>query len=90
MSRYIHKIDVINKTTGKSQSFEVAYGFDPPLGEYFVQVFDLNLPSEEEENIVLWLGTYTSHTSRDEMYGTMKVLGCAEEHLMAVMMDLPF
>ena len=88
MSRHI-----FNTKDGKP----VAYGFDRPLEEYFLQVFDPK--KEEHESIILDWGTNSvysalvgrKHKSRMNIYDKLVELGCPDEdNLAKLAFDLPF
>ena len=93
MSRFEHTVSVTNETTREIRAFSVAYGYDNPLSEYFIQVWDQNVPSEEEKgedrDPLIWLGSRTTNTGRYEMYGVMKAMGVPEEHLGRLILDVP-
>ena len=90
MSRFEHTVSVTNETTREIRAFRIAYGYDHPLSEYFIQVWDESIPDEEEDrDPLLSLGSRTTGTGRDEMYGVMKAFGVPEEHLGRLILDVP-
>jgi len=82
MSRHAH----VHKKEGKIYS--VAYGFDRPLSEYFLQVFDPSMPEDEE--CILWKGSRMDQLSNSSMYELYQEWGVPKHHLQAVTLDLPF
>jgi len=48
MSRY--------NLTPLSDRYEVAIGWDRPLGNFFLQVIDQEVDDEEEDDVVVWIG----------------------------------
>lgn len=50
------------------------FGWDPPLGSFFLQIHDLN--KDEEENPIVWLGT----APEDKQLGVGVIVQTAREH----------
>ena len=88
MSRHQHRINVINTATGKNKVFDVAYGFDEPLGEYYIQASYTD--DEGEDSFVIDKGTYTTQTHKDEMLMLYILFGVPEEHKTSLALDLKF
>ena len=93
MSRYEH--EVVNK----EGIFTVACGYDEPLSEYFIQVW--NNENEDEEGLVFAIGSHHTMKCHPDYPGIiywsnggilklMKEWNCTEEHLNQVARDLPF
>jgi len=82
MSRYTLRVIKDGK------EYEVAYGYDRPLMEYFIQVFDNTMPEDEE--CILWEGNYMTDKSNSEMYRLFEKWSVPKEHLELLAMDLPF
>lgn len=92
MSRYTHEVQVTNLKTGKPKRYTVAYGFDPPLSEYFIQVMP-QYPVEgddDEEQCFLWEGNRTTGKTNSEMLQLFMIFEVPDEHIQALAMDLPF
>ena len=83
MSRYTHKINLEGKT------LEVAYGYDRPLTEYFIQVFDTEIENEDDQ-MILWEGSRMTNLSNGEILELFVKYGAHEDHQYALLMDLPF
>jgi hypothetical protein len=83
MSRYVVHPEI------KGKKYEVAYGFDMPLGEYFIQVFDHSIKDEDNQMIV-WEGSYMTHKANSQMVHIMRHWGVPENHVECVMDDLIF
>lgn len=82
MSRYSFK------TTIDDKQYEVAYGFDRQLSEYFIQVFDYS--KEEDMECIVWEGSYMTNKSNGEMLKLYKKWNVPEEHIEMVALDLTF
>lgn len=80
----------LEKEPGKI--YEVAYGYDRPLQEYFIQVFDINAPDTDDDDVhcIVWEGNKWSDKSNSEMLELFKLWGVPEKHLTAVALDLQF
>lgn len=83
MSRFSHKIEKNGK------EYEVAYGYDRPLSEYFIQVFDPSI-EDEDNQLIVWEGSRMTNKSNGEMYRLFEKWGVKEEHLECLAMDLSF
>ena len=81
MSRYTVK------TVKDGKEYEVAYGFDRPLQEYFLQVFDNS--REEDDECIIWEGSRMTGKSNSEMCDLMLIWGVPKEHVSIVALDLP-
>ena len=73
-------------------NFTIAYGFDPPLQEYFFQVFDNS--KDEDEHLVLDRSTnhmvIGKRLSRGRILELMEQYGVGtEEHKQKIALDLP-
>lgn len=91
MSQYSHTVKVVNETTNESRVFGVVHGYDHPMQEYFIQVWDKNMPQEEaDEDPIIWLGSRMTGTGRDEMYAVMKCFGVQDEYLQKLILDIPY
>lgn len=76
---------------GVEKKYSIAYGFDRPLQEYFIQVFENGSATEEnEDGLIVWEGSRMTHKSNGEMLELFEKWGVPEEHRQAVAMDLPF
>ena len=82
----------LNNWKENGKILEVAYGFDRPLQEYFIQVFDTTAPDTDDDDIhcVLWEGNRMTDKSNSEMLELFKEYGVPENHLQQVALDLPF
>ena len=90
MSRFEHRVTMTNSKTSEVRPFDVAYGYDNPMEEYFIQVWDRTKPSDEEaDEPIIWLGSRMTGTGREEMYGVMRAFGVPEEHLQKLILDVP-
>ena len=69
--------------------YSVAYGYDRPLLEYFIQVFDTSI-ADEDSSCILWKGSYMSNLSNSKMLELFEQWNVPEEHLQMVALDLPF
>jgi hypothetical protein len=88
MSRYSFKIV---KSSGKH--YQVAYGFDRPMQEYFLQVFDLDKPDEDDKDdvqCIIWEGNRMTGKSNSEMLELFELWGVPQKHIEQVALDLPF
>lgn len=83
MSRYSHKI------VKKGKTYTVAYGYDRPLSEYFLQVFDES-KEKDDDGCILWLGSYMTHTPNSEMLDNYIEWGVKKDHADMLALDLPF
>lgn len=92
MSRYRHVVE------RDGVSYEVAYGYDRPLSEYFLQVFTLN---GEDEDPYFSIGNYYTMTphpdnlekieySNSEIMELMIEWECPQKYIDAVGSDLPY
>jgi hypothetical protein len=94
MSRY----RFVNTTKEPGKRYEVAYGFDRPMQEYFLQVFDLNVPEagnnndddDDDVHCIVWEGNRMTGKSNSEMLELFELWGVPETHLQQVALDLPF
>lgn len=94
MSRHTH---VLIKG---SKRYEVVCGFDRPLHEYFIQVWDIENPSDDDTPVfsVASYNTMKPHPdtpekvrySNSEILSLMEEWGCSFDYRRAVAMDLPF
>ena len=82
MSRLTHKHYVGEKV------LEVAYGYDFPLQEYFIQVFDPNIEDEDQQCIVDE-GNFCTGKSNIQMYHLFKDYGVPYVYLACVLNDVP-
>lgn len=82
MSRYTHECCIDGK------HLEVAYGFDNPLQEYFIQVFDKD--DEEGFTPIVWEGSRMTHKSNGEMLELFEKYLVPENHCLALTLDLTF
>jgi hypothetical protein len=53
----------------KQPHHEVSIGWDPPLGNFFLQVYDTDINDEVEDPVVVWLGAdgYATETDVDQV-----------------------
>ena len=94
MSRY----SFINKIKEPGKKYEVAYGFDRPLQEYFLQVFDLNVPEagnnndddDDDVRCIIWEGNRMTGKSNSQMLELFEDWSVPEKHIQLVALDLPF
>jgi len=84
MSRYSFKTTVDDKT------LEVAYGYDRPLQEYFIQVFNYEISDEDCDACILWEGSRMTGKSNSAMIYLYEKYKVPEEHIRQVALDLPF
>lgn len=82
MSRYIFT------TVKDNKEYEVAYGYDWPLTEYFLQVYDNSLPEDEE--LILWEGSRMTTKSNSQMLELYQEWNVPKEHCNMLASDLPF
>ena len=73
----------------------VVVGFDPPLQEFFIQVFRPDLEDDYEsdpsgEGMILNEATYTTNTSKAEMIALYEKWEVPEEFIKRVVLDMPF
>ena len=82
----------LNNWKENGKILEVAYGFDRPLQEYFIQVFDTTAPDTDDDDThcILWEGNRMTDKSNSEMLELFKEYGVPENHLQQVALDLPF
>ena len=88
MSRFQHKINVINTTTGKNKVFDVAYGFDEMLSEYYIQVSYVD--DDGNDSFLIDKATYTTGTDKSSMLMLYILFGVPEEHKTFLALDLKF
>ena len=89
MSRYTHKI------TKQHVDYEVAYGYDQPLQEYFLQVFRLDKQDDYDfdptgEGMMINESSLLTNRSNGFMLNLFNIWGAKEEHQEQLTMDLPF
>jgi len=78
------------KTIKDGKEYEIAYGFDRPLGEYFIQVYDPSKNEEEnEDGLIVWEGSRMTGKSNSEMCKLMETWEVPEHHISGVALDLP-
>ena len=82
MSRYSFK------TVKNDKIYSVAYGYDRPLQEYFIQVFDNTMPEDEE--CIIWEGSHMTNKSNSEILEIFEQWDVPGDHLQQVALDLPF
>ena len=86
VSKEIERDDIIHN---------VVVGFDPPLSEYFIQVFRPDLEDDYEidptgEGMILNEATYTTNTSKGDMLDLYEKWEVDQEFIDKLVMDLPF
>ena len=84
MSRYTK----IHEKEGKK--YIVAYGFDRPLQSYFLQVFD---PEDAEHSPIINHDTasfFGNNLDRGELAALYKEWDLPNEHIIKMILDLPF
>jgi hypothetical protein len=88
MSRY----RFVNDKKEPGKLYEVAYGYDRPLQEYFIQVFDINAKDTDEDDIhcIVWEGNKWSDKSNSEMLELFELWGVPDNHCQAVALDNQF
>lgn len=92
----------MSRLTKHTERFVIAYGYDNPLQEYFVQKFDKTKSDERDENIVYSLSTNMNEvnhpdypkrnrTSRGQMLEILEQEGFdkKDDIMWALAMDLP-
>ena len=82
MSRHTHTV------TKEGKTFQVAYGYDRPLQEYFLQVEDLS--KDEDDQLILWLGSRMTKTSNSKMLEAYHEWQVPEHICSLLAMDLQF
>ena len=86
VSKEIERDDIIHN---------VVVGFDPPLSEYFIQVFRPDLEDDYEidptgEGMILNEATYTTHTSKGDMLDLYEKWEVDQEFIDKLVLDIPF
>jgi len=84
MSRYTSTI------TKENKQYEVAFGYDVPLSEYFLQVFDLSKVTEDDEGLILDEGSWMTGKSNSEMLELYIEWQVPDKYRECVVLDLPF
>lgn len=96
MSRHTHRVE------RNGVLYEVACGYDKPLQEYFLQVYDLNHPRlDDEDGLVFSISSHSTlkchpkhpgkrHWTNAEILELMREWECDKEHQDRVALDLPF
>ncbi len=73
------------KINGKK--LEVAYGFDYPLGEYFIQVFDYTMLEDKE--LIFWKSSNMDNIPNSKMIEYWEKYQVPIDHLNLLALDLP-
>lgn len=88
MSRIEHDIEVLNPKTGIKRNLHIVYGYDRPMQEYFLQIW--NKDDKEAEEPIAFAGSKMTGAANSEMYYLYFIYGVPDEHLQQVALDLPF
>ena len=75
------------KTIKDGKEYEVAYGYDYPLGEYFLQVFDNT--REEDDELIIDEGSRSTGKSNGEMLDLFELWNVPSRHIQRLALDLP-
>lgn len=77
------------RTTKDGKDYVVAYGYDRPLQEYFLQVEDPSI-EDEDNQLIVWEGSRMTGKSNSEICELFQHWNVPEKHIKMVALDLPF
>lgn len=90
MSRHTHQIQMVDLKTGVPKRYTVAYGFDDPIQEYFIQVMS-EFPDENSKDVVfIDEGSKTSGKSNSQIAIFYLLFEVPKKYIDAISMDIPF